>query len=89
MSRKNDRVVTLGLSCDMKSWVGTKYLVLCRSYNVPTYSRNLQKEVSNMQGALPPPNTIHTMVHDQAFRIITRQPPLIDKAGPDLDEERS
>jgi len=48
--------------------VRTKMLVFNSGYNnMPTLFRNLQKEIFSLQGALP------TMIHGQAFRIITSQ----------------
>jgi hypothetical protein len=51
----------------MESWVGTNNLVLCSDYNMPTLFRNLQKRFL----ACHSPNMSSTMVHSQAFRIIS------------------
>ena len=47
-------------------------VVFCCGYNVPTFSKST-KEVFNVYGALPSPNTLPTMVHGQDFCNIARQ----------------
>jgi len=45
-------------------------LIFCSCYDAHTLSRNLQ-EIFSVQGAWHSPSTFLTMVHGQAFRIIT------------------
>jgi len=48
----------------------TATLVFCSGYVVSTLSKS-RKQVFNVQVAWHPPNTVPTMVHGHAFRIIT------------------
>ena len=51
-----------------------KSMEFCEGLNVPTLFQNLQKRsVCSVQGSWHSPNTLHTIVHGQAFCIITWQ----------------
>jgi len=49
-----------------------KNLVFCTGYS---FFLNLQKEDFRMQRVWHSPNMLPTLIHGQAFRIITWQPP--------------
>ena len=59
----------------IECWVGTTNLVFCSGYNLSTFSKSTKEDL-NMQGAWHSPNTLPTVVHCQAFCIITWQPPI-------------
>ena len=61
----------------MERWVGLKNLLFCSGYNASTLVFNSTKEVFRMQGAWNSPNTLPTIDHNQAFRIITVDNPTI------------
>jgi len=47
-----------------------KNVVFCSSYNIPTLFRNTKMYTQEVQGTWHSPNTLPTMIHAQAFRII-------------------
>jgi len=73
MDQPGQRFVTATWK-SMENLVGTKNLVLYSSYDEASLFRILQKRSFSVQGVWHPANMLPSMVHGQAFRIITCQP---------------
>jgi hypothetical protein len=52
----------------MESWVETKHVIFCSSFNATILLLNISKEVFRVQGTWHSPNTSPNMVLGQVFR---------------------